>query len=49
MLYDDGASSIWHTDTAGNPEAYLVLEDDGNLVVYGPTGAALWQSGAVSE
>lgn len=49
VLYDDGGSSLWHTDTAGNPEAYLVLEDDGNLVVYGPSGAALWQSGAASK
>jgi hypothetical protein len=34
----------WHTGTAGNPGAVLVLQNDGNLVVYAPGGRALWAS-----
>ena len=35
---------IWHIGTHGNPGAYLVLQDDGNLVVY-EGDAALWNTG----
>lgn len=35
---------LWHSGTAGNPGAVLVLQDDGNLVVYAPGGRALWAS-----
>ncbi|MFJ1752284.1 glycoside hydrolase domain-containing protein [Kitasatospora sp. NPDC088134] len=41
--------ALWSTNTAGNPGAYAVMQDDGNLVVYrgdgGPgVGGALWAS-----
>jgi hypothetical protein len=34
----------WHSGTAGNPGAVLVLQDDGNLVVYRANGTAAWAS-----
>lgn len=39
-----GLQALWHTGTHGNPGAYLVLQRDGNLVVYGTGGRALWAS-----
>jgi hypothetical protein len=34
----------WHSNTAGNPGAVLVMQDDGNLVVYRPNGTPAWAS-----
>ncbi|MFD9617787.1 hypothetical protein ACFWB2_10965 [Streptomyces virginiae] len=44
----------WRTGTAGNDDAYALLQDDGNLVVYkkdgGPgKGGALWNSGTYNK
>jgi hypothetical protein len=36
---------VWNTKTYGNPGAYAVMQDDGNLVVYSTSGRALWSSG----
>jgi hypothetical protein len=37
-----GYSAIWATNTHDNPDAYLKMQDDGNLVVYSDTHSALW-------
>lgn len=44
-VYDEKGNSLWQTRTDGNPETYAALEDNGNLVLFSPTGAVLWQSG----
>ncbi|WP_139491674.1 lectin [Brevibacillus dissolubilis] len=51
MTPDGDCQLIWfdtylfHTNTAGHPGAFLVVQDDGNLVVYTPEGVPLWNSG----
>lgn len=37
-----GQTTIWSTNTAGNPGAYMVVQNDGNVVVYSPSGSLLW-------
>lgn len=44
VLYRDGVAR-WSTGTWGNPGARLVLQPDGNLVVYSAAGAPLWWTG----
>jgi hypothetical protein len=39
--YENGR---WHSNTAGNPGAVLVMQDDGNLVIYRTNGSAAWAS-----
>lgn len=39
-----GSSPTWASDTSGNGGARLVMQDDGNLVVYTPDNRALWSS-----
>lgn len=40
---DTGASRVlWQTRTGGHPNAYAALQSDGNLVVRGPDGRAIW-------
>jgi hypothetical protein len=34
----DGWREIWASETAGNPGAYVLMQKDGNLVVYSPAG-----------
>jgi len=34
----------WQTNTGGNPGAYIILQGDGNLVVYTSGGSPLWDS-----
>ncbi len=45
-----GGRTLWSAGTGGNPGAFAVQQDDGNLVVYrrdgGPgAGGALWSTG----
>jgi hypothetical protein len=44
VLYGTDGAPIWHIGTHGNPGAHLVLQDDGNLVVY-EGDRALWNTG----
>ncbi|KXZ43353.1 hypothetical protein GPECTOR_93g623 [Gonium pectorale] len=46
VAYDMDNIEKWTTKTAGNPGAYLLLQDDGNLVIYSSEGKhRLWESG----
>ncbi|SNT56307.1 hypothetical protein [Actinacidiphila glaucinigra] len=46
--YDNQGKPQWASDTDGNSGAHVVLQDDGNLVVYaGPH--ALWAAGTVQD
>ncbi|MFF7632722.1 glycoside hydrolase domain-containing protein [Kitasatospora sp. NPDC008050] len=36
--------AMWSTGTSGNPGAYALMQNDGNLVVYRPNGTAAWSS-----
>ena len=45
VIYDieDGSPiPVWSTNTAGNPGAYLNVQDDGNVVIYSASNAVLW-------
>jgi hypothetical protein len=35
---------IWATNTAGHPGAWLVVQDDGNVVIYDQGGSWLWDT-----
>jgi hypothetical protein len=39
-----GGGPVWATGTDRNPGASLLLQDDGNLVVYARGGRALWHT-----
>jgi exopolysaccharide biosynthesis protein len=39
-----GTKALWNSGTGGNPGATLAVQDDGNVVVYGKAGKALWSS-----
>ena len=41
--------TVWRSDTAGNPGAYVAPLDDGNLVVYASSGKVLWSIGQDPE
>ena len=50
-LQDDGntvltrlGSAVWNSSTSGAPSANLVMQTDGNAVVYGPVGEVFWQA-----
>ena len=40
---------VWATRTDTNPGAYLVIQDDGNLVLYAASGDAIWETGTVGQ
>jgi hypothetical protein len=44
MFNDSGGTNdpIWATHTEGNDDAYLRVQDDGNVVVYTALNAPLW-------
>jgi hypothetical protein len=37
--------AVWSSGTCGHPGAYLVVQNDGNVVIYDPYGRALWNTG----
>ncbi|GIG29901.1 S8 family serine peptidase [Cellulomonas marina] len=39
----------WHSGTGGHPGASLVVQGDGNAVVYAPGGRPLWQAGTANR
>jgi RHS repeat-associated protein len=46
QMYDRLLGQItWHSNTYGNPGAHLIMQSDGNLVIYSAGGVALWSSG----
>src|SRR5947207_2809018 len=42
-------ATVWETKTSGHRGARLVVQDDGNLVVYGADNSILWQSESAAE
>jgi hypothetical protein len=42
VIYDATAHALWASNTSGHPGAYLVLGDDGELVVDSASGVPLW-------
>jgi len=42
-------ATVWEAKTGGHRGARLVVQDDGNLVVYGADNSVLWQSATVTE
>jgi len=41
-LYDPDAHPLWASNTYGNPGSRMVVQDDGNVVIYRPDGTAVW-------
>ncbi len=39
------SSALWSAAISGNPDDTLILQNDGNLVVYNTAGTALWSTG----
>ena len=44
VIYDGWGAPIWHTNTWGNPGAYLSIHNDGNMAIYSAGGHLLWQT-----
>jgi hypothetical protein len=38
VVYNEGGIAVWATGTGGSSGAFLVLQDDGNLVVRDSSG-----------
>ncbi len=48
VLYT-GQRALWQTKTYPNPGARVIMQTDGNLVVYNASGGALWASGTAGH
>ena len=44
-IYYDDQTLLWHSGTAGATNASLVMQGDGNLVIYSVSHRVLWQTG----
>jgi hypothetical protein len=45
IMQGDAGSPVWASGTAGNDGASLAVQNDGNVVIYSASGAALWATG----
>ncbi len=43
VFYQNGSKALWSTSTFGSSVQSTVMQEDGNLVIYGPSGA-IWSS-----
>jgi hypothetical protein len=41
VSYSNGAR-VWASNTAGNPQAYVTLQNNGDLVIFNALGQAIW-------
>ncbi|HEX3652157.1 MAG TPA: hypothetical protein VHU18_04960 [Rhizomicrobium sp.] len=49
-IYASGTPApLWHTNTAGNPGAFVAFQQDGNFVVYDREAHPLWASDSVGK
>jgi len=44
-VYGPGWHKLWKSPTAGNSDAYLGMQSDGNMVIYSASQTALWATG----
>jgi hypothetical protein len=44
VIYDDQNRPVWATNTQGYPGAFLIVQNDGNVVIY-KNNSPLWNSG----
>jgi parallel beta-helix repeat protein len=44
LVLREGATALWSSATAGQPSAELLMQADGNLVLYSVTGTPLWST-----
>jgi hypothetical protein len=42
VMLDAAGAVVWASGTGGNPGAFLVVQDDGNVVIYRPDGQPVW-------
>lgn len=46
VLYNtQSGNAVWHTGTHGRATGNLIMQSDGNLVLYTPSGTPLWHTG----
>jgi len=48
VLYQEGAA-LWSTNTVGRNTAEVIMQGDGNLVLYGTAGQPIWASGTADH
>ena len=44
MVYETSSTTLWSSDTPGHPGAYVVIENNGLLIVHDPDDLLLWAS-----
>jgi hypothetical protein len=49
LLKDRNGRVVWATYTDGYKNAKLVIQDDGNLVIYNERGLAVWANGRIKD
>lgn len=42
MLYDSNGGPIWDSKTYNSPGSKLLVQDDGNAVIYSPDMRPIW-------
>jgi hypothetical protein len=45
VIYNSATSPVFSTATGGHTGAYLLCQNDGNIVIYASDGTPLWASG----
>ncbi len=42
VIWQGHATPLWESETTGNGGAYLLVQNDGNVVIYSHQGDVLW-------
>ena len=45
LTQNSNSAILWQSNTSGNQPGFLVMQGDGNLVLYSPSNVSIWNSG----
>jgi hypothetical protein len=48
VIYGPGDVPIWFSNTAGHPDSFLIVQNDGNVVIYS-NGRAIWSTATAGQ
>ena len=47
VMFEANGTVLWSSSTSGNPAAYLVIQNDGDVVIYSASNQSIWETQSI--